>query len=113
MAQQRNIALCIILSFITCGIYGIYWFVKLNDELCSETSSDDYQISGVVAFLLSIVTCGIYGIYWNYKMGHKVDMLKNDGQHAVLFIILAVFGLSIVNYCIMQSALNSRSGAAY
>ena len=32
MIQQRNIALCIILSIVTCGIYGIIWFIKLTDE---------------------------------------------------------------------------------
>ena len=33
MATNRNIALCIIFSLLTCGIYGLYWFVKLTDEL--------------------------------------------------------------------------------
>ena len=32
MIQQKNIALCIILSIVTCGIYGLIWFVKLTDE---------------------------------------------------------------------------------
>ena len=39
--QPRNIALCIILSIITFGIYGIYWMIKINDEvntLAGETS---------------------------------------------------------------------------
>lgn len=29
----RNIALCIIFTLITCGIYGIYWMIKINDEV--------------------------------------------------------------------------------
>ena len=29
----RSIPLCIIFSLITCGIYGIYWMIKLNDEV--------------------------------------------------------------------------------
>ena len=33
MPQQRNIAVAIILTIVTCGIYGIYWFVKLTDEM--------------------------------------------------------------------------------
>ena len=33
MATKRNIALCIIFSLLTCGIYALYWFVKLTDEL--------------------------------------------------------------------------------
>ena len=32
MIQQRNIAVCIILSIVTCGIYGIYWLICLNDD---------------------------------------------------------------------------------
>ena len=27
----RNIVTCILLSFITCGIYGIYWFIVMTD----------------------------------------------------------------------------------
>ena len=33
MIKQRNIALCIVFSIITFGIYALYWFVCLtNDE---------------------------------------------------------------------------------
>lgn len=31
--EQRNIALCIILSIITCGIYGLYWIYKLTEDV--------------------------------------------------------------------------------
>lgn len=30
--KKRNIALSIIFTLITCGIYGLYWFVCLTDE---------------------------------------------------------------------------------
>ena len=30
--KKRSIAGCIILTFVTLGIYGIYWFVKLTNE---------------------------------------------------------------------------------
>ena len=32
MIQQRNIAVCIILSIVTCGIYGLYWLAGLPDQ---------------------------------------------------------------------------------
>ena len=31
--RERNIALCIIFTLLTCGIYGIYWMIVLNDEM--------------------------------------------------------------------------------
>ncbi|MCR5297346.1 MAG: DUF4234 domain-containing protein, partial [Clostridiales bacterium] len=30
--KNRNIVVCIILSIVTLGIYGIYWFIKMTDE---------------------------------------------------------------------------------
>ena len=41
---QRNVALCIIFSVITCGIYSLYWLVVLNNdinELAGERNSLD------------------------------------------------------------------------
>lgn len=28
--KKRNLALCVIFSIITFGIYAIYWFIKIN-----------------------------------------------------------------------------------
>ena len=112
--KERNLAVSIILSIVTCGIYGLYWFVKLTDETKYLTGTDGAD--GIVALLLTLVTCGIYGWYWNYKLGERVDMLKkNRGQEStsspVRFIILAIFGLGIVNYVIAQSELNNYANA--
>ena len=30
--KEKNIALCIILSIFTCGIYGIIWFISMTDD---------------------------------------------------------------------------------
>ena len=29
MVKERNVVVCILLTIITCGIYGIIWFVSL------------------------------------------------------------------------------------
>lgn len=109
---QRNIALCIVFSIITCGIYGWYWLYKLNDEV-NELAGEPAATSGGLVILFTIITCGIYGWYWNYKMGERVDRIKNTGSDSnkILFIVLALFGLCIVNYAIMQDTINARVGA--
>lgn len=112
MTQERNIAMCIILSLVTCGIYGIYWFVCLTDDANTVAiSSDDVTASGGMAFLLVIVTCGIYYYYWAYKMGEKLDNAKaqrgmNSSSGSILYLILCIFGLGIVAYALMQNDLN-------
>lgn len=108
--RERNIATSIILTLVTCGIYGIYWFVVLTDDI-KLSSGDESAPSGGIAFLLTIVTCGIYGIYWGYRMGKALVIAKqknnlNAEDNSVLYLILQVLGLGIINYALMQNELN-------
>ena len=103
----RNIAIAIILSLVTCGIYSIYWFIKLNDEV-NTLANDSDAPSGIIALLLTLVTCGIYAFFWSYKMGEKCDKIKGNagGSSAVLYLILTFVGLGIVTYCLIQDTIN-------
>lgn len=106
---KRNIVLSIIFSIITCGIYQLYWIVKLNDEIVYlNRENEKNPTSGIMVLLFSIITCGIYGIYWNYKMGIRCNQIKEDnGNLEIIFLILSIFGLGIVSLCIMQSVENN------
>ena len=95
-----------ILSIVTCGIYGIYWLIKLNDEI-NILANDPGATSGGIVFLLSIVTCGIYLFYWLYKMGEKCDRIKGTSSSSgILYLILGIVGFSIISYCLMQDTIN-------
>ena len=109
---NRDIVMAVILSIITCGIYGIYWFIVMTDD--ANVISDEQNASGGLAFLYTLLTCGIYGIYWNYKMGQKLfaagqkyNKLVDD--NSILYLILSIFGFAIINYCLMQNDLNKFS----
>lgn len=106
--KQRNIALAIILTIVTCGIYGLYWMVQLNNDI-NTLAEEDNATSGGKVILLSIITCGIYSIYWNFKMGERVDRIKgSDGNSHILYLILCIIGLGIVNFAIMQDIINKN-----
>ena len=110
MVQKRDVAIAIILSIVTCGIYGIYWFIVMTNDV-KTVSGDDKVASGGLAFLFTLLSCGIYGYYWAYKMGElmKTAQEKNGLEikdNAVLYLILQIVGLGIVNYALIQSDLN-------
>ena len=110
--MKRSIPVAIILSLVTCGIYTIYWFVKLTDEM-NALSGKQNPTSGVMALVLTLVTCGIYGFYWAYKMGEAVDVVKQrsgipSGSSSVLFLVLMVIGLGFINYCLIQDTINNN-----
>ena len=108
--KEKNIAVAIILSIVTCGIYGLYWFV-------TNQLTNSQMAQGVMALILTIVTCGIYGWYWAYKLGEKVDILKQQrgvasSNSSILFVLLQFFGLGIVNYVLAQSEINNYAQPA-
>ena len=78
MIQKRDIVVSIILSLVTCGIYNIYWFVVMTDDV-KNVANDNNLASGGLAFIFTLLTCGIYGFYWAYKMGElmKTAQEKN------------------------------------
>ncbi len=110
MIQQRNIAVAIILSIVTCGIYSIYWFIVLSDDV--GRANNNPNISGGIAFLLNLVTCGIYGIYWSYKMGKEMYAANQkagiaSSDNSILYLILSLFGFQIITWAILQNELNT------
>ena len=117
MIQQKNIALCIILSIVTSGIYGLIWFIKLTDDtnMVAPPSPDGKPYtSGGIALLLMIVTCNIYGLYWAYKQGEKLDNAKAArglpaANQGVIYLVLELVGLGIVAWALMQNQINEMA----
>lgn len=110
--MKRNIATAIILSIVTCGIYHLIWYISLNDEVQRYNRDNE---DGITVLLLSIVTCGIYYLIWNYRMGQRIEKAggRNEG---VIYLVLSVFGLSIVSLALMQVAFNDvldQAGPVY
>lgn len=115
MIKERSIALCIILSIITCGIYGLYWYACLTND--SNTASGTFGTSGGMTIVLTIITCNIYGIYWAYKQGEKIDAAQKNrnmpsNNSGLVYLLLTIFGLSIIAWALMQNELNKMATAA-
>ncbi len=77
----------------------------------NKVSNNPNGTSGGMALVFTLLTCGFYSFYWNYNMGKKlyeagkarnIDIADNS----LLYLILSVFGLSIVNYCLIPNDLN-------
>ena len=108
--KALGVAKAIILSLLTCGIYGLVWFVKLTND-SNSIAEQNKTASGGMAILLTMLTCGLYSFYWVYKLGKKIH--EGGTRYGVpvedrstLYIILTVLGFGIVAYVMAQSDLN-------
>ena len=108
---KRSIPLAIVLSFITVGLYALYWVYTLTED-AHAAAGERTTASGGMVILFSFLTCGIYSFYWLYKMGETIVMAKQkrdmttDTNLPIIYLVLALFGFGIISYALMQSALN-------
>ena len=112
MIQKREIVTCILLSLITCGIYGIVWYINLTDDVAYL--SEDHDFSGAKAFLFTLITCGIYSFFWAYKLGKDIQIAQEKHSlpatdNSTLYVILNLVGSSIVTYCLAQNEVNNMA----
>ncbi|MCI5648149.1 MAG: DUF4234 domain-containing protein [Fusicatenibacter sp.] len=96
--DDRSFWMYVILSFLTCGIYGIYfWYTYVEDLNTLFYGDGEDSPNYIIVWLLSIVTCGIYGIYWYYKQANRIYresfdqygvQINETGNSILLWILL-------------------------
>ena len=69
MIKQRSLGALIGLSFITCGIYGLIFWIKFSEDMNIVCNGDGESTpSYILPWLLSALTLGIYPMIWYYKI---------------------------------------------
>ena len=102
--KARNIVTSILLTIITCGIYGIYWVICMTREAVSVKDPADSAILEIV-LMLFLPFVGFYLTEQKFNAGCVEKGIPHK-DNSVLYLILGLVGLSIVNYCMMQNDLN-------
>lgn len=105
---KKNVALCIVLSIVTVGIYLVYWQYKLVKNYRALRGDK----SSCVGEFLLFTFVPFYHYYWFFTRGTAVkNMLKamsyrtcGDGY---IYLIFDVCRLGIVSMAIMQIDFNS------
>ncbi len=102
--EKRSIGTCVVLSIVTCGIYGIYWAVKMLREAVQVKDETD---DGLAEILLGIFLCpvGFYMAEKKFGEGCQARGIAHEDR-SILYLILGFVGLGIVDYIMLQSDLN-------
>ncbi len=107
---RRGIVIGILVSLITCGIYGLYWQYKQMATLNAWLKRDAYSFW--LWFFLSIITCGIFGIYYEYKMANGINEVQADNDLVfdsnlpIICVLLAIVGIGVASLAIQQYQIN-------
>jgi hypothetical protein len=107
----RNIAVCLILSLVTCGIYNMYWQYAQMQSVNQMLNEERYSFWRW--FLFTMLTCGIYHVYHEYRLSTDIaKVLKREpSNEGLIAILLSLFGFSFVVDAIQQSQINEYFGS--
>ena len=85
LKEDRSLVTYILLSLVTCGIYGYYFIYKIAEDTNVMCAGDGKSTSGLVKFiLLSTITCGIYAWFWYYSLGNRLQ--ENAPRYGLNFV---------------------------
>ena len=112
--EERNPALIVVLSMLTCGIYLFVWYYQTTDELRRATG--DESIKPGLDILLTFVTCGIWWVYTDYRNAKKAYELATQmglgrSDQSTMALILDLFA-AVVTPLILQTEYNAIGKAA-
>lgn len=107
--KHRSIATVILLTFVTCGIYGLWWVYTTAEELDREVGEPG-KFSPVVLIVLcllaGVVGYALFGMQMNDSL-NKIREHKGLSQvdNQVLYIVLGLF-IPIVLIVLVQNEIN-------
>lgn len=105
--KQRNIVTCILLSLVTCGIYGIYWIIMVAREAVSVKDTADNGLLEII-LMLFLPFLGMFLAEKKLAEGCAARGVAHS-DNSILYLVLGLLGLGIVGLCMMQNDLNKMA----
>lgn len=102
--KERNIVVCVLLTLVTCGIYGIYWVIMMTREAISVKDPADSAVLEIV-LMLFLPFLGFFLTEKKFAEGCAEKGLPHS-DNSILYLILGLVGLGIVDFCMLQNDLN-------
>ncbi len=105
--SERNVLVCMLLCFLTFGLYHIYWVYKINNEV-NYLSGEPNALSGGWVLFWDFFTLGWFSFYWHYIMGERMDRMrwKAGSGSSILFLIFRIAHVPLINLAIAQFHIN-------
>ncbi len=109
MFTQKSVATVVILTIVTCGIYGLVWYWGAMHELYNAGGQSVAGLDPTIQFILLFLYVG--GIFFAINADDNLNAVKQQrglppSDNKILYILLSVLGLGIVVMALVQNEMN-------
>lgn len=105
---NRSIAKCIILTLITCGIYGIYWAYCVAKEAVSVYDANDSALTEAL-LMIFFIPVGAFLTEKKFAEGCQKNNIPHEDK-SILYLIISFFGGGFISVALIQNELNKIAG---
>lgn len=121
ISTNRSLVTYILLSIVTCGIYGYYFLYTMARDVNIMCEGDGEETSGLVVFIvLSFVTCGFYALYWYYKLANRLATnapryglnFSENGTTVLMWYLIGLLVCGIGPYVAMHFLIKNTNALA-
>lgn len=107
----RNIALDLVLTLITCGLFNFY--VQYCQMEAVNVMLKENRYSYWRWLLLTLITCGLYHFYHEYRKSEDIANLvrRDTGTDGLVSLALCILGFFFVADAIQQAHINRYFGS--
>lgn len=109
MIKERSAALVIVLSIVTLGIYWLYWYYTINNEIVTASGGTVKASPGVALLAQFIPIANLVSIYNTASRLQTAKRSSND-PHTIspgVCVLLAIFVPFGVYSALVQSGMNA------
>ena len=123
LKTNRSLLVYILLNIVTLGIYSLFFYHGLAQDVNAACQSDGKHTKGLLAYIVfSLLTCGIYALVWHYGVCERIAFGCNrrgvpcsvDGGKFLLWYLLGsmLCGLGpFIALHLMMSNMNTLCSA--
>ncbi len=109
MLTNRSVVAVILLTVVTCGIYGLYWVYDTMNSL-EQTTGQQSSVNAIACLLLCIFVAPVGFILFGMGADEQINMIKAQRgiptkDNKVMYMILGFF-LPIVLLPMVQDEIN-------
>lgn len=109
MFTQKSVAMVVILTIVTCGIYGLIWYWGAIKELYAAGGKSIGNLDATIQFILLFFYVG--EIFFAINAADNLNEVRAQRglppqDNKVLYLILNLLGFAIITNALVQNEMN-------
>ncbi len=109
MFTNRSVVTVVLLTIVTCGIYGLYWYWQTMKELYNAGGKSIGNLTPGIQFLLLFFYVG--GIFFAINADDNINEIKmrmgiQPTENKIVYVICELF-IPIVTIALVQGEMNN------